>query len=120
MLRLACPKMPWTILELTFFLASNVAQVVEADIRKSSPLEEELEAPVYEVRRIEGRADGAGKDEVRISPVALRRRYVFSLALSMGLEGLDSGDPSRMTRPFLFLVVLGRDNDHARAVPRSQ
>lgn len=55
------------------------------------------------------------EDEFRVLPQAVRRRYLFDLALLMGLETLDD----ILTEPDgTVLVVLGRDDDHARAVPR--
>ena len=55
------------------------------------------------------------EDEFRVLPQAARRRYLFELALLMGLEALDD----ILTEPDdTVLVVLGRDDDRARPVPR--
>ena len=50
------------------------------------------------------------EDEFRVLPQAARRRYLFELALVMGLEALDD----ILTEPDdTVLVVLGRDDDRA-------
>jgi hypothetical protein len=50
------------------------------------------------------------EDEFRVLPQAVRRGYLFELALLMGLEALDD----ILTEPDdTVLVVLGRDDDRA-------
>src|SRR5215212_10098741 len=92
-----------------------MAQIVKAYAGETCSSEERLEALAYDVGRIEGGTDGAGEDEIRVLPEAIRRRYFCGLTLYVGFEGFD-GDYSEPDRA--AFLVFGRADDHARAVPR--
>jgi hypothetical protein len=66
MLKLACPKVSWTILGLTFFLASSVAQVVEADIGETCTPQGGLEVAICYVLSVQWCADYDGEYEAMV------------------------------------------------------